>query len=166
MRLSNEEKLKLVLEHLEKGVPLHELAQRFQYDVSNVKYFVGLYRMHGKDVFLHRGETTTYTREQKLHAIDRVNKEHISYRQLGLQLGLIDPGILRDWVNLYKAKGEAVIQTTHGRKSYLKHEERLDQIADKSLKDRLEYLEAENAYLKKLYALIQKRSKRTKKPLK
>jgi len=40
MRLSNEEKLKLVLEHLEKGVPLHKLAQRFQYDVSNVKYFV------------------------------------------------------------------------------------------------------------------------------
>jgi hypothetical protein len=59
-------------------------------------------------------------------------------------LGLIDPGILRDWVNLYKVKREAAIQTTHGRKSYLNHEENLDQIADKSLKDRLEYLEAEN----------------------
>jgi transposase len=154
------------LDHLEKGVPLHELAQRFQYDVSNVKYFVGLYRMNGKDVFLHRGKTTIYTREQKLYAIDRVNKEHISYRQLSLQLGLIDPGILRDWVNLYRKKGEAAIQNSHARKSYLKHEDRLDKIADKSLKDRLEYLEAENAYLKKLYALIQQRSKRTKKPLK
>ena len=100
-----------------------------------------------------RRDHTLY-REQKLHAIDRVNNEHISYRQLGLQLGLIDPGILRDWVNLYKAKGEAAIQTTHGRKSYVKHEERLDQIADKSLKDRIEYLEAENSYLKKLFALI------------
>ncbi len=166
MKLSNEEKLKLVLEHLEKGVPLHELAKRYDYDVSNVKYFVGLYRMHGKDVFLNRGETTIYTREQKLNAINRVNKEHISYRQLSLQLGLIDPGILRDWVNLYREKGEAAIQNSHARKSYLKHEERLDKIADKSLKDRLEYLEAENAYLKKLYALIQQRSKRTKKPLK
>jgi transposase len=163
MKLSNEEKLKMVLEHLEQGVLLYEFAKRYNYDVSNVKYFVGLYRMHGKDVFLNRGETTTYTREQKLHAIHRVNQEHISYRQLGLQLGLIDPGILRDWMNLYREKGEAAIQTTHGRKSYLKHEDRLDKIADKSLKDRLEYLEAENAYLKKLYALMQKRSKRTKK---
>ena len=59
---------------------------------------------------------------------------------------MIDPGILRDWVNLYKAKGEAAIQAIHGRKNYLKYEERLDQIADNSLKDRLEYFEAENAY--------------------
>jgi hypothetical protein len=111
----------MVLEHLEQGGPLHELAKRYDYDVSNVKYLVGLYRMHGKAVFLHRGETTIYTREQKLNAIDRVNKEHISYRQLSLQLGLIDPGILRDWVNLYRKKGEAEIQNSHARKSYLKH---------------------------------------------
>jgi transposase len=135
MRLSNEEKLKLVLEHLEQGVPLHELSKRYDYQVSNVKYFVGLYRMHGKDVFLNRGETTTYTREQKLHAINRVIQEHISYRQLGLQLGLTDPGILRDWVNLYREKGKAAIKTNHGRKSYLKHKERLDKVAEKSLKD-------------------------------
>jgi transposase-like protein len=89
MRLSNEQKLKLVLEHLEQGVPLHELSKRYDYHVSNVKYFVGLYRMHGKDVFLHRGETTIYTREQKLNAIDQVFKEDISYRQLGMQLGMI-----------------------------------------------------------------------------
>jgi transposase len=163
MRLTNEQKLSMVLEHLEDGIPLHDLAKKYTYDVSNVKYFVGLYRMHGKDVFLLHGENTIYTREQKLKAIHRVNKEHISYRQLSLQLGLMDPGILRDWVNLYSEKGELAIQTTRARNHYLKHEERLNKIADKSLKDRLEYLEAENAYLKKLYALIQKRSKRIKK---
>jgi hypothetical protein len=54
-------------------------------------------------------------------------------------LGLIDPGTLRVWVNLYKAKGGETIQITHGRKSYFKHEESLDHITDKSLKDRLEY---------------------------
>jgi transposase-like protein len=86
MRLSNEEKLKLVLEHLEQGVPLHELSKRYDYHVSNVKYFVGLYRMHGKDVFLHRGETTTYTREQKLHAIHRVKKESFGIKNLRLLL--------------------------------------------------------------------------------
>jgi transposase-like protein len=67
-----------------------------------------------------------------------VNKEHFSYRQLSLQLGLMDPGILQDWVNLYREKGEIAIQTTRARNHYLKYEERLDKIADKSLKDRLE----------------------------
>jgi len=37
LRLSNEEKVKMVLEHLEEGVPLHELANRDDDDVSNVK---------------------------------------------------------------------------------------------------------------------------------
>ena len=35
--------------------------------------------------------------------------------------------------------------------------------ANKKLLERLEYLEAENAYLKKSYALIQKREQRSKK---
>jgi hypothetical protein len=108
------------LDHLEKGVPIHELTQHFQYYLSNVKFFVGLYRMHRKDVSLHREETTTYTREQKLHAIDRVNEGHISNRQLGLQLGLFDLGILRDWVNLYKAKGEEAIQMVHQKIALIK----------------------------------------------
>jgi transposase-like protein len=54
MRLSNEDKLKIVLELLEQGAPFHELGKHYDYVVSNVKYFVGLYRMRGKDVFLHR----------------------------------------------------------------------------------------------------------------
>lgn len=94
--------LSMVLEHLEDGIPLHDLDSKYTYDVSNVKYFVGLYRIHRKDVFLLHGEKTIYTREKKLRAIDRVNTKHISYRQFSLQLGLMDPGILRDWVNLYR----------------------------------------------------------------
>jgi hypothetical protein len=75
--------------------------------------------MHEQDAFLFRGEKTIYTREQKLHSIDPVNKEHISYRKLGFQFGLIDSGILRYWVNLYKTKVEAVFnlfKNTDGRR--------------------------------------------------
>ena len=69
---------------------------------------------------------------------------------------MIDPGILQDWVNLYREKCEAAIQNPHARNSFLKHEERLYKIANKSLKDRLEYLEAENAYLKKCTPLFKR----------
>jgi hypothetical protein len=34
-----------------------------------------------------------------------MNKERISYRQLCLQIGLIDTGILPDLVNPYREKG-------------------------------------------------------------
>lgn len=162
MRLTNEEKLGMVLEHLEKGITLRELSQRYRYDISNIKYFVGLYRMHGRDIFLKRGEYVVYERDFKLTAIKRKSSEDIPYRQLALELGLIDPALLRDWVDLYKTKGEAGIQTTRGRKSYLRHEDRLDKVASDEVKERLAYLEAENAYLKKLYALILTRGKRAK----
>jgi transposase-like protein len=52
MRLSNEEKLKLISEQLEQGVPLYELAKRYDSDLSKVKQFVGLYQMNDEDVFL------------------------------------------------------------------------------------------------------------------
>jgi hypothetical protein len=52
-KLSNEDKLSMVFEHLEQVVILYELAK--SYDISNVKYFDGFYHMYGKDVFLHRG---------------------------------------------------------------------------------------------------------------
>ena len=42
MRLSNAEKLQMVLEHLEEGIPLHTLAAKYQYHLSNIKHFVAL----------------------------------------------------------------------------------------------------------------------------
>jgi transposase-like protein len=114
--------------------------------ISNI--FGALYRLHVKGVFVERGPHIQYTREFKLNAIKRAMNENISYRKLAVELGLIDPQGVRDWLALYEKKGEVCIQTTHARAPYLKHPERLDKIADKSLKDQL-------AYLKKLYSLIQ-----------
>jgi len=163
MKLTNEEKVKIAKEHLDEGVTLHELAKKHDINVAHIKYFIALYRLHGEDVFLKREWTTIYEREFKLKAIQRYINGKESYRKIALELGFIDPGILRDWVDSYKAKGEAAIQTTRARANYLRHEDRLDKIAEKSLKERLEYLEAENEYLKKSYSLILKRSKRSKK---
>jgi len=163
MKLTNDEKVKVAKEHIVDGVTLQELSKKYDMNVSHIKYFVALYRQHGEDVFLKREWTTIYEREFKLTTIKRYLNGKESYRQIALELGFIDPGILRDWVNLYKEKGDSAIQTTRARANYLRHEDRLDKIANESLQERLRYLEAENAYLKKSYALILKRSKRRKK---
>jgi hypothetical protein len=46
MRLNNEEKLKLVLENLEKGVHFLEVTKWYEYHISNLKCFGGLDRIH------------------------------------------------------------------------------------------------------------------------
>ena len=163
MKYTIEEKLKIVKEHVEKGVPLHELAKKYNYHVCNIKYQCELYRRHGEKAFENHGVDRTYTREEKLKAIDRVLNGKEARRQVALDMMLTDPKIVEDWVNKYLKEGESSIKDTHSRSHYLIHEERLNVEANKKLLERLEYLEAENAYLKKSYALIQKREQQSKK---
>ena len=86
-----------------------------------------------------------------------------SMRAIAVDLGLTDPGIVRDWVKKYREGGEDAIQVSTGSKNYLLHEERQDKIASDELKERIKHLEAENEYLKKSYSLILERNRQSKK---
>ncbi len=72
MKYTIKEKFKMAKGHKEKRVPLHELAKRYNYDVTNVKYVCTLYEMQGEDAFINHGKMRRYSREEKLKAIDRV----------------------------------------------------------------------------------------------
>lgn len=161
MKLTRQQKLQMAKEHLEEGIPLNEIVKKYDYNLSNVKYQCALYQKHGTKAFIDEG-IKSYTREEKLEAIKRC-KTGTSMRQVALDMGLADATIVRDWMRKYTKFGEKSIKDTHSRSHYLLHEERLDKIALDSMQDRMKYLEAENEYLKKLYSLILKRSKQSKK---
>jgi hypothetical protein len=86
-----------------------------------------------------------------------------SARQLALEKGMPSPHVIQDWVEKFKKDGADSIQISRGRKGYRLHADRQKYLANKELRERLAYLEAENAYLKKAYSLIQEKSRRTKK---
>lgn len=163
MRLTREQKLEIVLKHLNEGISFAQLAREYQLSTDKVKYYVSLYRMHGEQIFLNQEELAVYSRETKLQAIHRYMNGNESYRKIALELGLTDATILRDWVSLFKEKGVGAIQDSHRRKNYMLREEHMNQIADAEIADRLKYLEAENDYLKKLYSLIQERGRTSRK---
>ena len=110
----------------------------------------------GESIF--SDEIKKYSRETKLKAIKRVY-EGESQREVAIDLGLAEATTIRDWLRIYKSKGEEGIKDSYSRSYYLMYEDRLDKIAVDSLKDRNEYLEAENEYLKKLYSLILEKKK-------
>lgn len=163
MLITRETKLEIVKKHLEEGVTLKELSEEYGIHTSNIKFYIALYRKHGDGVFTNENGLKTYTREFKLKAIKRYINGNESMRAISVDLGLTDPGIVRDWVKKFKAGGEDAIQTSTGRKNYLLHEDRQDKIASDELKERIKYLEAENEYLKKSYSLILERNRQTKK---
>lgn len=97
MRLTNKEKLKMCEEHLIQGKSLSHICERYGIkDVSKLKYWINLYKKHGKQTFVDRSNGV-YKRDTKLLSISRV-KNGESIRAVSLDLGLIDPSILWDWV--------------------------------------------------------------------
>jgi len=123
MRITNSEKLKMVLEHVSDGKSLSHISERYgNYDTSRIKYYVNLYKKYGEKSFINRKDGV-YKRDTKLLMINRV-KHGESIRSVALDFGLIDPRILGDWVTLYKESGEDRIQDTYPRKSHLNKDER------------------------------------------
>jgi len=142
-------------EHVIKGKSISEASEMYGgYDIGNLKYLINIYKRYGSKAFLNR-ENGVYKRDTKLLAIDRV-KHGESIRSVAIDLGLIDPCILGDWVRLYKQKGEEAIQDTYPRKGYLTKDKRAKAIVDQALVEENERLKAEIEYLKKSRSLTKK----------
>jgi hypothetical protein len=107
MRLTLKERLAMVLEHLNDENSYSYLGNKFNFDIPKLKYMVKLYLQHGETPFQDR-QKQTHRRYTKLLAITRVEKGE-SNRQVACDLVLLDLGILTDWIELYRLKGEGAI---------------------------------------------------------
>jgi transposase InsO family protein/transposase-like protein len=156
MRLTFEDRLKMCEDHMLRGKSLSHISEKNgNYDITNLKYLINLYKKFGSEVFLNRKDIVYY-RDTKLLAISRVQSGKESLRSVALDLGLPDPTILGGWIKVYKAKGESGIQDTYPRKNYVLKDERARQIVDKKLAEENERLRAEIEYLKKSHSLTQR----------
>lgn len=130
MQLTNKEKIKMCLEHLNDGKSLTHICERYNYtDVSKLKYWINLYKKHGSEIFIER-ERKIYQRNTRILAICRV-KNGESIRSVSIDLGLTEPAILGDWIKLYDEEGKQRIQDTYPRKSYLSENEKYKKTIDK-----------------------------------
>lgn len=163
MKMTMEKRLEIAKEYFSDKTSITKLAKKYDTEKGKVQYYVRLYELHGEKPFSEDQMFRLYTREEKLEAIKEVLSGKKSARQVALEHALPNPHTMQDWVKMYLERGVDAIQDSKGRKQYMLHEDRQKYLANKELKERLEYLEAENAYLKKLYSLRQKKNKQLKK---
>lgn len=109
-----------------------------------------------------------YTPEFKIHVVETMQKEHLSYKEAERQFGLSHHRA-KSWERIYLEEGAeglsierrgracAANGTKKGRTPKLKKEVEEDLIAE------VQRLRAENAYLKKLNALVAERVRQEKK---
>ncbi|HTG57349.1 MAG TPA: helix-turn-helix domain-containing protein [Niabella sp.] len=140
-------------------------AQKIGCHRSSVQNWVVFYRKHGmKGLNL---PSRTYSGEFKVEVIDYMLKNRLSLIRTAVHFGIANSTIVKEWRKLYDSKGfvglhqqfsERKTTTMAKKKKGIKKDEPdLDQSAQKlaELQKEVEYLRAENAFLKKLDALIQ-----------
>ena len=101
-----------------------------------------------------------------------MRKHKLSLAQTAIQFSLPDHTRVRIWNKIYDEKGPQYLMEEHRGRKKMKNTEKsnkqkknnskMNNSAEKELLKKIEYLETENAYLKKLNALIQDKEKSKK----
>ncbi len=115
-------------------------------------------------------ENKTYSGEFKIYVVEYMREHKLSLVQTAIHFSLPDHTRVRIWNKIYDEKGpQYLMEERRGRKKMKSKEDKskvnnskTNKSTEKELLKRIEYLETENAYLKKLNALIQDKEKSKK----
>ena len=113
-----------------------------------------------------------YSGEFRVYVVEYMRKHKLSLAQTAIQFSLPDHTRVRIWNKIYDEKGPQYLMEEHRGRKKMKNTEKsnkqkknnskMNNSAEKELLKKIEYLETENAYLKKLNALIQDKEKSKK----
>ena len=170
-KFTQEYKLQVAKRYLNELVSFQDLANQVGVDESVLRYWVMLVRHHGDQAFVF--PYTKYPSAFKLRVIQFIQETNYSIREASAIFHIPDPCMVRRWKKKWEIGGEDALEPKEKGPSTMKsRNQKKDTIKDRSsnqsmedMKKELEYLRMENAYLKKLKALVQeekspKKSKR------
>lgn len=164
---SSDLKLKVVQYYLEGRRSIRETAEKFHVDPSDVRKWKDVYNMHGV-----AGLCTThgtYSGDFKVSVVEYMHETRASLRQAAAYFNIPSRNSISKWERIYYEQGrEALYRENRGRskkmsdtKKKTSKKKSIEQNED--LLAEVQRLRMENAYLKKLNALIQEREKSEKK---
>jgi len=160
-KFSIQEKEHIVLSALESGCDsYHSIARKYKTSHRLISLWVDSYKAHGISGLSFKNELS-YTGELKYKLLQERISNGLSLHQLSVKY-LISPSILSIWQRKYKEGGVTALFMTKrkGRPAKPSNRGKTKQVKVLSNEEQLlkdnELLRAENDYLKKLQALIQK----------
>ena len=91
------------------GETISSLAKDFNIHESNIKYLIALIKKHGYNI-LREDKNRVYSKDFKLQTINRILINHESINFVALDIGLVSPGILHNWLSKFKENGYNVVE--------------------------------------------------------
>jgi transposase len=139
-----------------------------QYGIHDryIRYWTQVYRFHGQNAFIKRNSPYSY--QEKYRILKRMRENSWSITYTSIVYNMSSSGTISTWLAQYEQFGLSGLQPKKRGKPMKKTNQQetikpTDQMSLEELREELEYRRAENAYLKKLDALLQEKERQTKK---
>ena len=153
-----------VIRFVEEGNSTNKAAKKFEVDHGLVEKWVSAYKYHGLDGILFKADhPNKYDGDFKVMVVEYIQEHSLSNRKAAAMFGIPSTSTIVDWKQKYLREGAEALRKNSRKKeitkAQLKKQQSLAnaQEREKELLARIEYLEMENEYLKKLNALVQAR---------
>jgi transposase len=164
-KFTYEQRLKAVMDVVEKHMSCRAVAKLIGCHHEVVRNWVKRYEQFGVEgLTLKHG---TYAGEFKQHVVEYMHENHLSIFETAVLFGIPSNRALGKWERIYYEEGpQALHRENRGRKKNMPSDkpkkekiskERLNKESQENLIAEIERLRMENAYLKKLNALVQER---------
>ena len=161
-KYSTEFKLEVVNYYLSNYTSYNDVAKHFDIPSStSIKRWVSKYKEHGSKGLL-KNFHTSYDGIFKQNVVEYMHTNHLSYNQTANHFNLGCEKIVKDWECIYYKEGPQGLykEELRGSKKTMKSDNKKKKnTKEEDLVAEVERLRMENAYLKKLQALIQERTK-------
>jgi transposase len=156
-RFSAQDRL-VAVKAIEAGESISDVAGRNRMSRDVIEWYWRLYQEHGEEGL--RSHTYGWTAEQKRQVLWYMHENNLSCKETAIQFGISGSCTIYQWEQRYLENGiEGLENKKKGRKPKTP-KPKPPKTREEELLDRILYLEAENAYLKKLNALVAEREKR------
>lgn len=156
MEKYNQEQRLAAVKAVEAGESIVDAARQYRISEDTLKINVRQYKEHGEKGF--HTHAYHWTVEQKYQVLKYKWENQLSAQETSIKFGTSNITIIK-WEKRYKEKGIMGLEDEKRRKPKTT-KPKLPKTREKELLDRIQYLEAENEYLKKLNALVAEREKR------
>jgi transposase len=156
-------KLKAVNAYLSQAVGLRQVAASFSIQPSQLRGWLSVYKHQGADALAPRKTQQEYSTTFKLSVLNYKRLHDASFPQVAVRFHIPSPSTIFVWEQRYNQGGINALANCRGRPRMKKPKNPTDpqiatkpwsELTPKELLREIEYLQAENAYLKKLDALI------------
>lgn len=164
-KYSKEFKLKIVKEYLKGNCAYETIAKKYNIPPAPLQRWINRYKEHGIDGL--ERNNITYDGNFKISVVEYMHNNHLSLNETSSKFNLSGDWLVAKWERIYYEEGpQALFRDNRGRKRKMSSKpkkKKLDENVEKDLIEEVQFLRMENAYLKKLHALIQERDNPQKK---